>query len=287
MDFHMYDALGNDYLILDPNELDIQINPEVIRLLCDRHHGIGSDGILLGPIVSGSKLGLRIFNPDGSECEKSGNGLRIFARYLIDANYVTSREFSIHLLNIAKDIDISSLCDSNNQLKVGMGSYSFDSIDISLNTPSKKFFDQIISFDNKDVRVFCVNIGNPHCVVLGEEVTPEIAQTLGPKICEHSIFSNRTNVQFVNVLSRDNIEIEIWERGAGYTFASGSSSCAAVAVCHELGLVDRQVIVSMRGGRVKVDLHLNNTISLTGAVEAVFSGVFSNDLRNKINNLVN
>jgi diaminopimelate epimerase len=142
--------------------------------------------------------------------------------------------------------------------------------------------DQPLLVNGSNLRISCVNVGNPHCVVLGQTVNASLAKSLGPLICEHPMFPNRTNVQFVEVLDRQSVRIEIWERGAGYTLASGSSSCAVAAVCHELGLVDRFVTVSMPGGSVDIEIKTGNRLLLTGPVRSVASGQFAADLKKRL-----
>ncbi len=282
MDFHFYKyhALGNDYIVIDPNKTGIDLSAANVRLICHRNFGIGSDGILVGPHFQGSSMGLQILNPDGSEAEKSGNGVRIFSRYLVDAGYVTTREFS--LATLGGNVYVELLDDCGSQIRIDMGTVTFQSVDIPVAGPAREVVNEQLLVQGRPVAVTCVSIGNPHCVVLAEEPSQATALALGPVIEKHDLFPNRINVQFLKVLDRNNIQIEIWERGAGYTLASGSSSCAAASAAYKLGLVDRNINVHMPGGIIKVDIRQDGHVFMTGSVNPVSKGFFAAEIWNQI-----
>jgi len=281
MRFHKYHALGNDYIVLDPRDFPAwSPAPTVgqIRVVCHRNFGVGSDGILWGPLPSTqSEFGLRIFNPDGSEAEKSGNGLRIFSRFLWDQKLVTKPEFTVETPGGHVQVVIK---DGGRLLTIAMGSVSFDSakIPVAIAGPAREVLNEKIHVLDREF-VFCAaTIGNPHCVIPLPVVTPELAHRYGPHFETHPLFPRKTNVQFLQVLDRANIRIEIWERGAGYTLASGSSSGAAAAVAHRLGLVDRDVTVHMPGGRIGIEIGEGFSILMTGTVNKVADGVMHPEL---------
>ena len=278
--FRKYHGLGNDYLVIDPNIHDVDLTQDAIRLICNRNFGIGADGILYGPIGSGNNLSLRIFNPDGSEAEKSGNGLRIFAKYLFDNKYVERRNFSIKTLGGIVEAYIED--GSANLIKINMGRITFNSTEIPVIGGEREVVNEELQINGVKYKVTCLSIGNPHCVVLMDEVTEQKAKELGPKVENHSMFPNRINMQLLKVIDRANIEIRIWERGAGYTLASGSSSCAAAGASRRLGLVDNRINVKMPGGTLFVEICENDEVYLTGEVEGVFEGRFHADLEQKI-----
>lgn len=267
MKFHRYHALGNDYLVVRASDLTVPLRPEVARRVCHRNFGIGSDGILLHE--DGEKEGafrLRIINPDGSEAEKSGNGLRIFARYLWDHALVSDAPFYVDTAGGRVSCVVSQ---AGRMVAVDMGIVSFNSRDIPVNGPAREVLNEEMALDGRTI-VFCAaTVGNPHCVVLNQESTESTARTFGPLIETHAIFPNRTNVQFLKVLDRNTISIEIWERGAGYTLASGSSSSAAAAVARKLGLVDQNVTVRMPGGSLKIEIAPDFAIRMEGPVTRV------------------
>jgi diaminopimelate epimerase len=266
MKFTKYHALGNDYIVVDPRDLGHDVTAAEIKILCDRHYGFGSDGVLFGPLPSKSaNFALRIFNPDGSEAEKSGNGLRIFSRYLWDTKSVGHERFSIE----TKGGVVESLVhNSGKQVSVEMGNVRFTH-DFEGSPPIKS---QIIGVQGKIFEFYAANVGNPHCVIILDELSADITKFYGPLIENDIHFKNRTNVQFVKIVDRQNIQIEIWERGAGYTLASGSSSTAAAAVVFALGLCDEKIGVHMPGGVIEITLREDFNAAMKGAVCRIGEG---------------
>ncbi|BBB68403.1 diaminopimelate epimerase [Undibacterium sp. YM2] len=266
--FAKYQALGNAYLVVDTSAMEI--GTDEIRRLCDFRTGIGSDGVLFGPSYpDDADFGLRIINPDGSEAEKSGNGLRIFCQYLYDQGVIGTQAFTVKTRG---GIVRARIFPEQQLVEVSMGQVSFDSAQIPVAGPAREVLLEEIAVGQRSMQVSCATIGNPHCVVLTEEPTQAIARELGPLLEQHSLFPNRSNVQFMRVLDRQNIQIEIWERGAGYTHASGSSSCAAAAVAHRLGLVEANLTVHMRGGDIAIAISPEFEVTMTGPVQAVCRG---------------
>jgi diaminopimelate epimerase len=275
MKFFKYHALGNDYLVLDPKDLSAELEQEQIKLICHRNFGVGSDGILLGPLPSQTaRFALRIFNPDGSEAEKSGNGLRIFSRYLWDQGLVRDEEFSIQTLG---GLVKSTVQEGGKTVRVEMGQVSFWSDKIPVTGLRREVLQEPISLGGRAFAFCAATIGNPHCVIPLPQVSADLARQFGPLFEVHPLFPKRTNVQFMQVLNRNQIQIEIWERGAGYTLASGSSSSAAAAVAHKLGLCDRNISVRMPGGSIAIEVRDDFFILMTGAVTKVAEGVIAGE----------
>ena len=278
MKFAKYHALGNDYLVLDPKnyEQPDTLTAERIRTICDRHYGIGSDGILFGPLPSAkAPFSLRIFNPDGSEAEKSGNGLRIFCRYLWDGKLVGAGPFSVETKG---GVVQAQILDNGKRVRVEMGMVSFRSEDIPVAGEPREVLHEQVSAGDRTFEFCGATIGNPHCVIVLDDISPALARQYGPLLEVHPLFPHRTNVQFVKVLDRKNIRIEIWERGAGYTLASGSSSCASAAVAHKLGLCDADISVHMPGGTIEVSMDAAFRIVMTGPVTRVAKGHLSGEM---------
>jgi diaminopimelate epimerase len=277
MKFAKYHGLGNDYIVIDPNDLDATILDETtITRICHRNFGIGSDGILLGPVASSTcDFGLKIYNPDGSEAEKSGNGIRIFARYLWDRGLVTDAPFTLETLG---GVVTARIFKGGKTIRVDMGKVDFHSDRIPVTGPSREVIKETITVNGVHLTFCAATIGNPHCVVLCENLDTIDVRGLGALLEIHEIFPNRINVQFLKVLDRKNIQIEIWERGAGYTLASGSSSSAAAAVAHKLGLCDADITVHMPGGTLDIGIGKDYAITLTGPVTRVFSGEAGNEM---------
>ncbi|MDA1276009.1 MAG: diaminopimelate epimerase [Verrucomicrobia bacterium] len=276
MKFAKYHALGNDYLVLDPSVVSPDLNPEKIKRICHRNFGAGSDGILLGPLPSKlCQFGLRIFNPDGSEAEKSGNGLRIFARYLWDSGLVKDDEFSVETLGGAVK---ATVFDGGGTVRVEMGRVLFSSSKIPVEGPDREVINELLHVGGRDFTFCAATVGNPHCVIPVSVLEADLAKQFGPSIERHALFPNRTNVQFMKVLDRNNIQIEIWERGAGYTLASGSSSSACAAVARRLDLCDSKITVHMPGGRIEIELDDDYSVLMTGPVTKVAEGMMSKEI---------
>ncbi|HUU27098.1 MAG TPA: diaminopimelate epimerase [archaeon] len=276
MKFYKYHGLGNDYLVLDPAETVKELSIEQIRLICHRNYGVGSDGLLIGPFSGqGRRFVLRVMNPDGSEAEKSGNGIRIFSRYLWDKGRVKDEPFEIMTKGGAVRSQVKG---KGIQVTVEMGQACFRADKIPVAGEPREVLNEEISAPGRKFRFSAATIGNPHCVILCEEVTKEEACKYGPVVETDARFLNRTNVQFMKVLDRNNIRIEIWERGAGYTLASGSSSCASAAVAHRLDLCDKEITVHMPGGKLEITIGDNYMVTMTGPVARVFEGVICEEL---------
>lgn len=269
MKFSKYHALGNDYLVLDPAEAPELPDPQAIRRICHRNFGLGSDGILYGPMEStAGDFGLRILNPDGSEAEKSGNGLRIFARYLLDGGRVGHDPFTVEtpggLVTCQITRDRESIA-----VEMGQVSFAMDHIPVDGPEQADHNISQTIKVGETEYTAYLADIGNPHCVIPLDEISAELACKDGPGIEKHELFPKRINVQFLKVIDRKNIQIEIWERGAGYTLASGSSSSAAAAVAHRIGLVDAELTVHMPGGNIGIAIKPGFEVVMTGPATKV------------------
>ena len=267
MKFQKYHALGNDYLVLNPEEVDGELTAAQIRLICHRNFGLGSDGILFGPLPSSeADFGLRIFNPDGGEAEKSGNGLRIFSRYLWDCHRVSEKPFTI---STAGGVVTCEVGPGARKIVIAMGKVSFDSETIPVAGPKREVLAESVEINGREYNFYAATIGNPHCVLPLDDISSALARELGPILEKHELFPNRTNVQLLKILDRTNIQLEIWERGAGYTLASGSSSSAAAAVARKMGAVDSNLTVHMPGGKLKIRIGHDYEITMSGPATKV------------------
>jgi diaminopimelate epimerase len=262
-----YQALGNDYLVLDlPGPLD-----ELVALLpglCDRFRGLGSDGLLA---FDPAAMSVRIFNPDGSEAQKSGNGLRITAAHAV-LEHRAGERFELRTMDRANAVHVLSRAGSEVVSEIDIGRPSFRAADL----PAK--FDgepDRVRLDTPagTVEAMLVSVGNPHCVVFDQPVTRERCVELGPHIERHPAFPERTNVQLFEVLDRSRVRVEIWERGAGYTLASGTSASAVAAACIRAGLVDDRVTVVMPGGDLSVRREANGDLVQSGPARRVYRAV--------------
>ena len=259
-----YHGLGNDYLIYDPNRNACELQERQVEALCRRNLGVGADGILYGPFFDGDKMRVRIFNPDGSEAEKSGNGIRIFSKYLKDMGYVTEESYVLHTK--AGETRVTFLNEQGDLMRVDMGYPEFVAKEIPVVGFEGEIVNEAIFFGDNFYNATCVSLGNPNCVLMLEEVSQKKAMQLGPYVENSRYFPNRINMQLCQVLDRENIQIEIYERGAGYTYASGTGACAAAAASHTMGFVGDRVTVHMHGGELLVEFARDGRIDMTGPV---------------------
>ena len=259
-----YQALGNDYLILDlPGPLDDLV--ALLPTLCDRHRGLGSDGLLA---FDPRAMTVRIFNPDRSEAQKSGNGLRITAAHAV-LEHGAGDSFELRTADRANAVRVLSRDGAEVVTELDIGRPSFRAADlpamfdgepahVDLDTPAGR------------VEAVLVSVGNPHCVVFGQPVTKERCLELGPHLEVHPAFPQRTNVQLCEPMDRARIRAEIWERGAGYTLASGTSASAVAAACMRRGLVDPKVTVVMPGGELAVRRESDGDLVQSGPARRVY-----------------
>ncbi len=271
-------GLGNDYVVLEQKSLPGPLTTAAIRRICDRNYGVGSDGILLLTSTSRADYGLRIFNPDGSEAEKSGNGLRIFAKYLWDHGYAKQPTFTVDTPGGLVECQLEVRAGRVNFVTVEMGKATFRAAEIPMTGTGDAVNLPLRLADGTQLTVTAVSVGNPHCVVFVDHLDERECRRLGPLIEEHPAFPNRTNVQFARVTARDTVDILIWERGAGYTLASGSSSCGAASAAVKNGRCDHgRVRVRMPGGELAIHVRPDWSLRLEGPVEEVCTGTLARE----------
>jgi diaminopimelate epimerase len=270
-------GLGNDYLVMNQADLPGPLSERAIVKICDRNWGVGSDGILLLVPSQRADFGLRIFNPDGSEAEKSGNGLRIFAKYLRDHGYARTPTFVVETAGGLVECECLVRDGRVNFVTVEMGHASFRPADIPMQSEAPEAVAVPLAVVPGTVlTVTAVSVGNPHCVVFRDRLHEAEVREYGPIIERHQAFPRRINVQFARVHGRDLLEIMIWERGAGWTLASGSSSCGAAAAAVRAGACDHgRVRVRMPGGELIVHVRPDWSLRLEGPVEEVCTGALS------------
>jgi UDP-N-acetylmuramoyl-L-alanyl-D-glutamate--2,6-diaminopimelate ligase len=276
MKFVKYHGIGNDYIVMMAEELNLPLTPTRIQRICDRNLGPGSDGIVLVESHTAQGFIVRIFNPDGSEAENSGNGMRIVSRFLFDRGLVGKEPFT--LLAKGERRLTAQIRDSQHAITVDMGKANFLSTEIPVAGALREVIGEKLELLGEELTINCVSVGNPHCVIIGRPDIKDGALRLGPYIEVHERFPRRTNVQFVHVIDRSSIRIEIWERGAGYTLASGSSASAAASVCRKLGLVDSRITVHMPGGLLQITVAEDYTVTLTGPITRICEGTIDSEI---------
>lgn len=270
-------GLGNDYLVLDAAKLSFRLTPRAIRLICDRHLGLGSDGIALHERTPRADARMRILNPDGSEAQKSGNGARIFALYLARYGRPGRRRYRIETRG---GPIIATLGTAT--ITVDMGRATFDSRALPMRGPRREAVRERLAVGGRTLAFTGVSVGNPHAVFYMKRLDVGLLRRLGPLVERHRLFPERTNLQFARRISASRVEAIIWERGAGETQASGSSSCAVAAAGRRLGLLGPAVTVAMPGGTLKIGIAPDWSLTMTGPAEEVATGRLAPDLLRRL-----
>jgi diaminopimelate epimerase len=269
---------GNDYIYLDCINDNIKINnpEELAKKLSDRHFGIGSDGLVL--ILSSNKADfkMRMFNSDGSEGNMCGNAVRCIAKYIYEKNHTLNDAISIETLSGIKYIKLKIKDDKVLEIEVDMGKAILETKSIPLLTDKSEFVSELISIDKQQYNVTCVSMGNPHCVVLMDNINELNINDIGPKFENYRLFPNRTNTEFIKLCSKNKLIMRVWERGSGETLACGTGACAAVVACvlNRLCEYDKKITVVLKGGKLKVIYSKDGRVTLIGPAEFVFSGEF-------------
>lgn len=265
-------GLGNDYHFIDCRERHIADPAELSRQMSHRHLGVGSDGIILVLPSETADFRMRIFNADGSEAETCGNGLRCFAKFVYERGMTDKTEITVetlagpnHLVMKVEDGKVVSV-------RSNMGKPRFERGDIPMRGPAGEVKEEPLEVEGHTLHVTCANIGNPHAVFFVEDATKVDLAHLGPLVENHPDFPQRTNVEFVNVVDRDNIVMRIWERGSGITMASGSGSCGSALACMLTGRTNRRVQVHLVYGTLTIEWAEDGCCYQEGPATEVFSG---------------
>jgi diaminopimelate epimerase len=277
IEFAKYHGLGNDFILIDNrHSSEPVITPEQAVDLCDRHFGIGADGVIFAlPGQNGTDYTMRIFNSDGSEPEMCGNGIRCLAKFIADLEGEKAKtDYRIHTLAGV----ISPELRSDGQVKVDMGVPRLLAAEIptTLAAADAKAIDVPIEVAGKSWSVTCVSMGNPHCITFVEDVAAVALETVGPLFEHHPAFPQRTNTEFIQVIRRDYVKMRVWERGAGVTLACGTGACAAVVAGVLVGKCDRTTAVELPGGVLEIEwAEVSGRIYMTGPAQRVFTGCIS------------
>lgn len=275
INFTKMTGLGNDYIYVDcTNGTKIKNIPELAKRLSDRHFGIGADGLILidKPDDSNSDFKMRTFNSDGSEAEMCGNGIRCVAKFIHDKNLSNSDKISIETLGGIKKVKLIENDGRCDEVIVDMGEPIFQDKNIPYNIYEPFNKDLDINVEGEKMRFTVVSMGNPHAVTFVENLDDLQIEMCGPLIENNPIFPNRTNVEFVEIIDKNNINVRVWERGVGETFACGTGACAAVVATGLNGYTDGTVTVSLPGGKLKVEWGKDNHIYMQGPAKTVYEG---------------
>ncbi len=266
-------GLGNDYLFIDTTKCPVENPPALSQVMSHRHLGVGSDGIILVMPGTTHPFRMRIFNADGSEAETCGNGIRCFAKYVYERKMTTETEFVIETLAGPNRVKLNVDNGKVVSVRSNMGAPRFERSEIPMNGPAGRVLEEpLLLADGREVRITCANIGNPHAVIFVDDATAVDLTDLGPKVECHPAFPARTNVEFVNIIDRQNIVMRIWERGSGITMASGSGSCGSALASMITGRVDRSVVVHLTYGSLLIEWAEDDCVYQEGPATEVFSG---------------
>ncbi len=279
INFTKMQGIGNDFILVEGAEVK-KHNLDYAELaikMCDRNFGIGADGlIIVNPpeIKISTDTSWCIFNSDGSEPEMCGNGIRCFAKYVYEKGIITKKSFSIHTL---AGIIVPEVLD-NGDVRVDMGKPILEPAQIPTSIEGvDNVIDYRVEIDNKEFKINAISMGNPHCIIFTEDDSEQMAKTYGPKLETLDLFPEKTNVEFVKILSKDRIKVDVWERGCGITLACGTGACASTVAAVLNGFVNNLVIVDLPGGSLKVEWVKNdsfNKLFMTGSSEFVFEGKY-------------
>ncbi len=276
LNFTKMTGLGNDYIYIDcTKEKDIKNISEMARKLSDRHFGIGADGLIVINKADDGKsdFKMRTFNSDGSEAEMCGNGIRCLGKFIHDNHLSDSDKVSIETLAGIKKIKILEDEKGNcNEVIVDMGEPLFQDKNIPYNVYEAFNKDLDLDVKGKQMRFTVVSMGNPHAITFVENINNVDINEYGPQIENNPIFPNRTNVEFVEIVDKNNIKVRVWERGVGETFACGTGACAAVVASGLNGYTDENVTVELPGGKLKIEWGKDNHIYMQGPATTVYEG---------------
>jgi diaminopimelate epimerase len=270
--FTKYQGLGNDFILVDNRSSNEPlITPEQAEKLCDRHFGIGADGVIFAlPGQNGTDYSMRIYNSDGSEPEMCGNGIRCMARFIADLEGDQAKaSYRIHTL---AGLITPSMTDDG-QVRVDMGHPRLISSEIPTTIPTEKVINQPIEVAGQSWNITCVSMGNPHCITFVEDVEAIDLEKIGPLFEHHPVFPARTNTEFLQVLRPDYIKMRVWERGAGITLACGTGACASLVAAVLNGKADRKATIELPGGPLQIEWAEDDRIFMTGPATRVFTGM--------------
>lgn len=264
-------GLGNDYIVIDNRKKQVKEHeiPYLAKRLCRRRFGVGADGILL---VYNSKIAdarMRMFNPDGSEAEMCGNGIRCLVKFCFENSVISKTHIDVKTLAGVKETWLNAKNGKVESVKVNMGTPLFGRRDIPM-LGEGTFIDQYLNVNGEKIKATALSVGNPHCVIFVKEVDNYPVKDIGPKIESHGLFPDRTNVEFVQTISREELRVRTWERGAGETLACGTGACASVVAATLLRKIGGKATVHLLGG--DLDIEYSNNIFMTGPAEKVFEG---------------
>ena len=275
IEFTKMHGCGNDYVYIDGATQKIQQErkPDFVRKMSDRHFGIGGDGVIFINPSQEADFEMEIYNADGSRAQMCGNGIRCVAKFVYDKHLTDQTEITVVSAGSVKKLKLYVTDGRVERVRVNMGRPILKASEIPVLSDEEQVLNWPVFVADRQWKMSCVSMGNPHAVVLAEDVASLPLTEIGPKFENHSMFPERVNTEFIRILDRKTIELRVWERGSGETLACGTGCCAAVAACVLNGLTERSVVVRVLGGELQIEWDENTgEIFMTGPAETVFEG---------------
>lgn len=273
MEFTKMQGCGNDYVYVNGFENKIDNPNKLSEIVSDRHFGIGSDGLIVINPSEKADFKMSMYNADGSEGKMCGNGIRCVAKYVYDNKMTDKTTITVETLSGIKTLELNVKNDKVETVKVNMGTPILLPKDVPVVSDKDKVVDEPIVIDDKEYRITCVSMGNPHAITFIENTDDLKIETIGPKFENNPIFPDRVNTEFIQVLDRNTVKMRVWERGSGETFACGTGACATVVACVLNGLTDDKVTVKLLGGDLFIEYNREeNTVYMTGPAKVSFTG---------------
>jgi diaminopimelate epimerase len=275
IEFTKYHGLGNDFILIDNRSSSTPvITPEQAVKLCDRHFGIGANGVIFAlPGENGTDYTMRIFNSDGSEPEMCGNGIRCFAGFVADLEGESRNKDKYQIHTLAGVMAPQLMPDGQVKVDMGLPRLLAGEIPTTLTNADEKVINQPLEVAGKSWDVTCVSMGNPHCITFVEDVAAIPLEAIGPLFEHHPVFAQRINTEFVEVVRRNYVKMRVWERGAGITLACGTGACATLVAGVLTGKCDRAATVELPGGCLLIEWSDDQRLYMTGPAEKVFAGI--------------
>lgn len=281
MDFYKYHSLGNDFILLDALRASLKLSPADIQMLCHRHLGIGADGIIVMEPSQKAVCRMIDHNPDASQADVSGNGLRCLAKHLFETGIHPQKDMLIDTPSGVKKLSLQTTLGRVSSVEVNMGSPDFRRSSIPMEGEGDEAVEVPLAVGGENLIVTCLSVGNPHCVLFLEELSDELIGRFGQAIENHPFFPLRVNVEFAQVIDVSEMCLRSWERGAGETMASATGASAAVAAALRTGRCKRKVHVKLPGGLMEVEVNPQGEIITRGPARRVFQGTLDEDWRER------
>jgi len=273
MKFTKMEGCGNDYIYVNGYTEKVENKTELVKKLSNRHFGIGGDGVIFVNPSEIADFEMEMYNADGSRSEMCGNGIRCVGKYVYDNGLTDKTEVTIESFGKIKYLELFIEEEKVTTVRVNMGAPELEAMEIPVKSNNKRVIDEEITVNGVNYRMTCVSMGNPHAVIFMEDVKNLNIEAIGPFFENHERFPRRTNTEFVKVIDRKNVEMRVWERGAGETLACGTGSCATVVACILNGLTEDKVTVNLLGGTLLIEWNREiNRIFMTGPATTVFLG---------------